>query len=116
MARTGLTALLVALLSLTAAGCEGGDGGGAPLTDELSELIGVSFQVCPDDIHAGQLAPVADVTCEQVCQVLGFQGCEYRAGQSGMEACTPTNPDQSGSCEDAFSEGWSSQCRCVPAG
>ena len=116
MARTGLTALLVALLSLAAVACGGGNEAGATLTDELSELISVSFQVCPDGIHAGQLAPAADVTCEQVCQVLGFQGCEYRAGQAGMETCTPTDPEQSGSCEDAFSEGWSSQCRCVPAG
>ena len=39
------TALLLALFSLAAVGCGGGDEAGATLTKVLSELIGVSFRV-----------------------------------------------------------------------
>ena len=84
----------------------------APSLGSPTELILGSFEVCPDGIHIGQIAPAEGVTCEAVCEVLGFGGCEYRAGQADTDTCLPTDPTQSGECTDVFKPTWSSQCRC----
>jgi len=106
--------LCVGLLLLLTAGCGGGSAfSTAPDSIGTQDArIKGAFGVCADGIHVGQSAPVAEVTCTDVCRVLGFAGCEYRAGQAGLVACTPVDPSRSGACNDAFKEGWSSQCRC----
>ena len=107
--------LVLAVILAAVAACGGsaatpaGGAGGAS-----DDTIRGAFGVCADKVHVGQSQAASGVTCADVCRVLGFSGCEYRAGQAGMEACTPANPDRSGSCTDVFKEGWSSQCRCTP--
>jgi hypothetical protein len=105
----------VGLLALAAAACSGGSASTpAPEAGGTQDtLMRGAFRVCADGIHIGQSAPAAGVTCSDVCRVLGFGGCEYRAGQAGLEACTPVNPSRSGECADVFKDNWSSQCLCT---
>lgn len=77
-------------------------------------LIQASFVKCADNVHAGQTAMAGGVTCADVCCVLGFAGCQHRAAQADFDACTPVNPQQSGTCADVFQPAWSSQCACIP--
>ncbi len=111
----GVALASIALLVVVTAACSGGSASSpAPTAGGARDaLIRGVFGVCTDGIHVGQSAPAAGVTCDDVCRVLGFAGCDYRAGQAGLEACAPANPERSGSCKDAFQENWSSQCRCT---
>ena len=72
----------------------------------------VAFSACPDGKHIGQSRPSPGATCEKVCLAFGFGACVHRAGQADYAACSPKNPEASGSCADVFQPGWSSQCRC----
>jgi hypothetical protein len=105
----------VVLIAVAAAACSSGPAStlapGAGGTQDA--LVRGAFGVCTDGVHVGQSAPVAGITCSDVCSVLGFSGCEYRAGQSGLEACTPVSPERSGACTDVFKDNWSSQCLCT---
>ena len=105
----------VGILVMAAAACSGGSASTpAPAAGGTQDaLIRSAFGVCTDGIHVGQSAPAAGVICGDVCRVLGFAGCNYRAGQAGLEACAPANPERSGSCTDALQDNWSSQCRCT---
>lgn len=64
--------------------------------------------------HVGQFGDAPGVTCHAVCCTFGFSGCAYRAAQSGLTACDPPNPGDSGTCTDIFQTTWSSQCVCTP--
>ncbi len=82
--------------------------------DADTELIMQSFVACDDPpTLVGQIQSAPGVTCADVCCVLGFDGCAFRAGQSDFSPCMPNNPPMTGTCMDVFQAQWSSQCMCT---